>query len=227
MTCVLFDFDGPLADLFADRPAVRVAETLRQRAQKLGVPAGVLRGVRDPLLVLRKAAWHGATNVIRELQELLADEETQAARSARPTPHADGLVRSLVASGRQVAVTTNNSARAATVFLKERGLSRFFDQHIHGRAADPTLLKPDPDCLTRAMTSTGTEPAECLMIGDSVSDLEAAGKAGVSFVGYARSPHKMVALRDAGAVHVVGSLEVLADLVRLQNSHPVQCAGSG
>ncbi|MDX3076504.1 HAD family hydrolase [Streptomyces sp. MI02-7b] len=227
MTCVLFDFDGPLADLFAHRPAVRVAETLGRRAQKLGVPAGVVRGVRDPLLVLRKAAWHGAVNVIRELQELLAEEETKAARSARLTPHADGLVRSLAASGREVAVTTNNSARAATVFLKERGLSRFFGPHIHGRAPDPTLLKPDPDCLTRAMTSTGTEPAECLMIGDSVSDLEAADKAGVSFVGYARAPHKTVALRNAGAIHVVGSLEVLVDMVRHQDSHSVQCAGSG
>ncbi|MFF3565186.1 HAD family hydrolase [Streptomyces sp. NPDC002574] len=223
-TCVLFDFDGPLADLFAHHPAFRVAGTLRRRAQRLGVPPEAVHRVRDPLLVLRRAAWHGSAAVIRELQVLLADEETKAATSARPTPHAAVLVRSLVASGRQVAVTTNNSARAAAAFLEEEGLARLFGPHIHGRDADPALLKPDPDCLNRAMESTGKTPAECLMIGDSVSDLEAADKAGVPFVGYARAPHKMRALRDAGAVHVVESLDVLVDLVRHHRADFGGCA---
>lgn len=210
-SCVLFDFDGPLADLFAHHPAARIAEALRVRAVDLGVPFGELSGVSDPLRVLQIAAEHDASGrVTSELEERLAREEVLAAATAQPTPHAVRLVRSLVENGRKVAITTNNSAAAATAYLHRSGLSRYFGAHVYGRAADPGLLKPDPHCLTRAMVCTGEPPESCLMIGDSPSDLLAAESAGVAFLGFARDERKALSLRQAGAGHVVASLEHLA-----------------
>lgn len=209
-SCVLFDFDGPLADLFAGHPASRIADRLRRRAGRLGVPPAELPETGDPLRILRIAARHDSTGrIAAELEVQLTREEVHAARTAPPVPHADRLVERLAAGGRQVAVTTNNSARAALAYLQRRGLARYFGSHVHGRAADPALLKPHPDCLERALGSTGTAPAECLMVGDSPGDFFAAVSVGVSFVGYARNDRKAQALRQAGSEHVVRSLEDL------------------
>jgi beta-phosphoglucomutase-like phosphatase (HAD superfamily) len=208
--CVLFDFDGPVAHLFGRHPAFRIADALRRRAEELGLPASELRGVSDPLRVLRIAAGLDRSGrIASQLEERLSREEVRAAATAPPTPYADRLVRSLVGSGRQIAITTNNSARAAAAYLERRNLGRHFGPHVHGRATDPALLKPHPDCLRRAMVSTGTAAADCLMIGDSPADFVAADSAGVPFLGYARNDRKAEALRRAGAEHVVRSLEDL------------------
>ncbi len=45
------------------------------------------------------------------------------------------------------------------------------------------------------------------MIGDAPADCEAAGRAGIPFLGYARNEEKETLLRAAGAEAVVGSLE--------------------
>ncbi|MDX3214271.1 HAD-IA family hydrolase [Streptomyces sp. ME01-24h] len=210
-SCVLFDFDGPLADLFAGHPASRIAHRLRRRAERLGVPPEELPVTDDPLRVLRLAARGDRTGrIAAELDEQLTREEVYAARTAPPVPHADRLVERLVASGRQVAVTTNNSARAALAYLQRRALAPYFGSHIHGRAPDPELLKPHTDCLERAVAATGTSPAHCLMIGDAPSDLAAAASLGLPFVGYARNERKAQALREAGAAHIVRSLADLS-----------------
>lgn len=215
-SCVLFDFDGPLADLFAGHPASRIADRLRRRAGRLGVPPAELPETGDPLRILRIAARHDSTGrIAAELEEQLTREEVHAARTAPPVPYADRLVERLVADGRQVAVTTNNSARAALVYLQRRGLAGYFGSHVHGRAADPALLKPHPDCLERAVASAGTSPADCLMIGDAPSDFAAAARLGVPFVGYARNERKAEELRQAGAEHVVRSLEDLTPTTAL------------
>ncbi|WUD74032.1 HAD family phosphatase [Streptomyces sp. NBC_00510] len=208
---MLFDFDGPLADLFARRPAARIAEALRARTVDLDLQPEELNGVSDPLRVLQITAKRDASGrLTSELEGLLAQEEVLAAATALPTPHARRLVHSLAESGRKVAITTNNSAAAATAYLHRRGLSRYFGAHVYGRAADLGLLKPDPHCLTRAMACTGEPPESCLMIGDSPSDLLAAESAGVAFLGFARDERKALSLRQAGARHVVASLEHLS-----------------
>ncbi|WP_431962116.1 HAD family hydrolase [Actinacidiphila sp. bgisy160] len=207
VSCVLFDFDGPLADLFARYPAAGVAETLRVRAMKLGVRSEELSGVSDPLRVLRIVATCDASrHVTSELEKCLAQEEVCAAETALPTPHAARLVSTLAKSGRKVAITTNNSAEAASAYLDRIGLLRYFGRHVYGRADDPGLLKPDPHCLMRAMACTGAVPENCLMIGDSPSDLRAAELAGVRFLGFARDEPKSHRLYEAGAKHVVTSL---------------------
>jgi phosphoglycolate phosphatase-like HAD superfamily hydrolase len=45
------------------------------------------------------------------------------------------------------------------------------------------------------------------MIGDSADDFIAAHKVDVTFLGYGRDAEKMANLYDAGASHVVSSLE--------------------
>jgi phosphoglycolate phosphatase-like HAD superfamily hydrolase len=212
-TCVLFDFDGPLARLFAGRPASLAADLLKERLVGWGLLPTGLETCDDPIKVLRDtmAALRGSPHHKRvaELEALLTEQELAAVATAVPTPYADVLVQLLVARDRRVAVTTNNSAAAAARYLIGRGLGGCFGAHVHGRTADPSLMKPDPDCLERALGSTGADRARCLMIGDSPDDYLAATRARVAFVGYARDDVKAKLLRTAGARTVVHSLEEL------------------
>ncbi|MEV3932232.1 MULTISPECIES: HAD family hydrolase [unclassified Streptomyces] len=214
-TCVLFDFDGPLCRLFPGRRGVEVAQRLSRRLAGFGhdpasVAASVERG--DPLGVLVEASklFPDDQALLTALDDLLtAEEEALAAGDAVPTTGAAELVRTLGAAGTRLAVTTNNSRRAVEAYLAREGLVASFDGHIHGRTADPARLKPDPDCLHRALGSTGASAAGALMIGDSAADRLAAGKAGVAFLGYAENARKHEELHNAGTDVSVSTFAVL------------------
>ncbi|MFI7246295.1 HAD family hydrolase [Streptomyces qinglanensis] len=215
--CVIFDFDGPLCHLFARRTAASVADTLRA-AYVDGPGGGPAPGwpeTSDPLRLLTAAFDDGALlppERAQRMEQSLSSEEVAAAAVAFPTGYADTLVRTLHATGRTVAVATDNSADAVRRYLAGRNLLEPFGERLCGRLCNGTglRLKPDPDCVLRALESTGADAAATTMIGDSPQDVAAARAAGVGFVGYARNERKARELRTAGAAWVVGSLrEVL------------------
>ncbi|CAG7616409.1 HAD family hydrolase [Actinacidiphila bryophytorum] len=207
--CVLFDFDGPITAVFGGHEAQVVAAALDSRIASWP-RAPELTDRTDPMQILLDVAvaFDGSEHDHRvaELDKLLADQEAIAVASARPTPYADSLVRRLVARGTSVAVTTNNSAAAVLSYLELRGLAVCFGPHVHGRAADPLLMKPHPSCVREAIRSTGVSAGQCLMIGDSPRDYQASSAAGVAFLGYAKNDRKQRQLAEAGVEYMVDSL---------------------
>ncbi|MFD3519227.1 HAD family hydrolase [Streptomyces sp. NPDC058653] len=212
--CVLLDFDGPVARLFFGRSAGDIATRLVERILR-DIPAEELASdllsTRDPLRVLKIfAKGRPGHPLTRELHAILSGEEVRAALTAKPTLGASPLIRALVALDRRLAVTTNNSAEAASLYLARRNLLPYFGAaHVHGRTEDVGLLKPHPDSLSRALDGLGLPPSDALMIGDGASDVAAAEAAGVAFLGYARNERKYNELRGAGAPEamIVRSLE--------------------
>ncbi|MFI0983391.1 HAD family hydrolase [Streptomyces sp. NPDC021093] len=214
-TCVLFDFDGPICGLFAGHRAHYIADRLIGWLDGRGfqVPLGE-EDRQDPHAVLRAiGAAHPESPLVRDLEQALTEEELRATRSAAPTPYVDELIREWSARGVPLAIATNNSPRAAARYVSARGLDGCFERHIYGRTPDLDRLKPDPDCLNRALRALDADPAKSLMIGDTPSDLYAARRAGVPFLGYAKDDHRAARLRDAGARAVVDSLEEVLLLV--------------
>ncbi|MFH9014658.1 HAD family hydrolase [Streptomyces sp. NPDC017943] len=215
---VLWDFDGPICRLFAGHSAERVAGDLVSWLEGRGLH-GLLtdaeRASLDPQVVLRAVdRRHPGSDLVAELEERLTQEELRATASAMPTAYADPLIRTWTAIGSRPAVTTNNSPRAARTYLESRGLADCFAPHLYGRTEELRHLKPDPHCLNRALNAMGAAPADALMIGDTPSDHLAARRAGVPFLGYARTEEKAKKLRAAGAGTVVGTLETLLRLLR-------------
>ncbi|MGP3987714.1 HAD family hydrolase [Streptomyces sp. 3N207] len=218
---MIFDFDGPLCHLFARRTAASVARRLRETyAGPPGGSAGMWPETTDPLRLLTAAFDDSSLprENARQMERSLTLEEVAAAEVAFPTGYADALVRTLCATGRTVAVATDNSADAVERYLAGRSLLDAFSSgrrpgdapsRVCGRVCDgtaPLRLKPDPDCVLRALESTGADAAESLMLGDSARDAAAARAAGVGFVGYARNERKERELREAGAEWVVPTL---------------------
>ncbi|MEV5339074.1 HAD family hydrolase [Streptomyces sp. NPDC052676] len=215
---VLWDFDGPICRLFSGHPAPGVAGGLVDWLETRGL-RGLLteaeRHTADPQVVLRAVDRAGlGRGVAAELEERLTQEELRATATAMPTAWADPLIRTWTALGVRLAVASNNSPRVIGAYLAGRGLADCFGPHIYGRDAALHRLKPDPYHLHRALNALTAAPAAALLIGDSPVDHEAARRAGVTFLGYARNARKARLLADAGARDVIGSLEPLLRVVR-------------
>jgi HAD superfamily hydrolase (TIGR01509 family) len=214
--CVLFDFDGPVCQLFAAHTAPAVAAELRNWIERRlgdGVPVAA-DSADDPHAILSAVGTrHPGSGMVEEVERLLTSEEVRATLTARPTKDANRLIRRLSTAGFRLAITTNNSASAVRHYLDRQGLTNFFGEHVHGRVPDPQLLKPDPDCLMRALESTGSTAEESLMIGDSPADCLAARELGVPFLGYARNEAKLQRLVGVGATVSIASLEPLLEAV--------------
>ncbi|MFJ2774079.1 HAD family hydrolase [Streptomyces sp. NPDC087300] len=214
---MLFDFDGPICHLFAGRAAKQVAQDQVRWLEEQGLRDLLADGVReepDPYLVLRAVdRRRPGSDLVAELEENLTQQELGAVASAMPTAYVDPLIRTWSAVGARLAVTTNNSPRAVNRYLASRGLVECFAPHVYGRTQDLHLLKPHPHCLERAVKAMGADRAATLMIGDTPSDYQAAQRAEVRFLGYARNVRKARLLREAGATHVVESLKPLLRVV--------------
>jgi HAD superfamily hydrolase (TIGR01509 family) len=215
---VLWDFDGPICRLFAGHSARGVASDLVDWLAGRGLRGLLAEAERespDPHAVLRAVdRRHPGSDLVAELEERLTQHELRATRSAMPTAYADPLIRTWTAVGARLAVATNNSPRVVTAYLDGRGLLGCFAPHVYGRTRQLSRLKPDPHTLHRALGAMGADPSAALFIGDSPSDHEAAQRAGVPFLGYARTERKEKLLRDAGADMVVASFEPLLSVLR-------------
>ncbi|MFF4701414.1 HAD family hydrolase [Streptomyces chattanoogensis] len=209
---VLFDFDGPICDVFAGRPALGVAQELSEIvAQYDATLGGKAHSLDDPMEILRLAP-QGGEPVIRAIEEALTKAEVSAVKVAGPpVPGAVAALEAAHASGRKVAVVSNNSTACVRAFLMLHGL-RHLVHEVVGRAAYwPDRMKPDPHSLLLAAERLGTRPNHCTLIGDSVTDVEAAAAAGSSSIGFANKPGKDLALSEAGADVVVTTMAAVAD----------------
>ena len=75
---------------------------------------------------------------------------------------------------------------------------------------DPALLKPSPHLIIQAVEALDAEPGECTLVGDSVTDVQAARLASVQSIGYANEPGIPERLAAAGAASQAGAAAVSA-----------------
>ncbi|MEU6409653.1 HAD hydrolase-like protein [Microbispora sp. NPDC046933] len=98
---------------------------------------------------------------------------------------------------------SNNSVAAVSAFLSAHGLLPVVS-YISARAdADPTLMKPHPHLVRRALVELAAVAERTVLVGDSLSDIEAAKAAAVLSVGYANKPGKAERFPAVGADVVV------------------------
>ncbi|MFD5426289.1 HAD family hydrolase [Streptomyces sp. NPDC127084] len=128
-------------------------------------------------------------------------------------PPIDGATEALKAahaSGRRVAVVSNNSAECVRAYLSTHGLSTLVEQIAGRPTMRPDLMKPSPQPLLEAASLLGTAPERTVLIRDSVTDVEATRAAATRCIGFANKPTKQIALADAGADQVVLSMTSIA-----------------
>ncbi|MFV0129054.1 HAD family hydrolase [Streptomyces sp. HMX112] len=208
---VLFDFDGPICHVFEGLPAPGVAQELSALLADLA-PAlsDDARSTDDPMVV-HQLSCQGGDSVLAAVEAALTEAEVVAVGVAGPpTPGAVDALTAARVSGRRVAVVSNNSAECVHAYLSAQGLSDVVEAVIGRPTLRPDLMKPSPHPLLAAAAHLGVAPERATLIGDSLSDVQAARAAAASSIGFANKPGKAEALGAAGADAVTDDMNDIA-----------------
>ena len=87
-----------------------------------------------------------------------------------------GVREGLAALGGRKSTATTKGSNSTRGVLDHFSLLSYFD-HVQGTDGFPS--KPAPDVILTALAALGARPEDCLMVGDSPADMEAARRAGV------------------------------------------------
>ncbi len=172
---VIFDLDGVLVDSFG---VVRQAFTIAY--------AEVVGPGEPPFEEYNRHLGRYFPDIMRIMNLPLAMEEPfvrESYRLAHEVVLFDGveeMLRRLRVRGHGLAVATGKAGPRARHLLGELGVLSLFD-HVIGSDEIPRP-KPAPDIVLRALDLLGTGPAEAMMLGDAVADIESARAAGVMAV---------------------------------------------
>jgi len=182
---VIFDMDGTLTDSPLDFDAIRA---------ECGVPQGqpileFLRGADEPVRLQAEA--------VLERHERRAAEECTLRDGARE------VTEELLRRGLKTALLTRNSAESVQTVLRRFGLR--FSLCLSREDAEP---KPSPQPVLKIARAFGLLPAELLVVGDYVFDVEA-GKAAGAQAAFVRTRNGVPPPTEADMV--IGDLRELLD----------------
>ena len=179
LACVIFDMDGTLTKtndlIFASFN--HVAEKYlhkrlspREIIALFGPPE---EGGLQKLL--------GRENVDDAMDDLCAFYASSHAGMAFTHPGIEEVLGFLKGRGVKLSLFTGKGRRTTGITLEQLGLARFFDLVVSG--TDVARHKPDPEGIQKVLHTFSLNPAEVLMVGDSLSDVKASRAAGVRMAG--------------------------------------------
>ncbi len=208
----LFDLDGTLVDTALD-----LAAAANRMLADLGRPALEADGIRDYIgkgvvnLVNRCfEATGGGTEEERGRAMQVFERHYIAGIADRSAPYpgvVDGL-EALERAGIAMGCVTNKAGRFTEPLLEATGLRRYFGVVVSGDTVE--RKKPHPDPMLFAAGKLGVIPAETLVVGDSLNDVQSARAAGCPVVVVPYGYREGLTLDDLGADAVVASVEEAA-----------------
>jgi phosphoglycolate phosphatase len=195
LECVVFDFDGTLAeltidfDLMRERVAALAAEYLSEPPPHNGL--AVLEWIEE-LCGLHAAALNGFAE---RAAALVRGMEVEAARDGLVFEFTDGIFADLNSRGVKTAVITRNCTDAVrAVHPKIFSLTRAVITRD-----DAPKVKPDPAHLLDALAILGVHPGSALMVGDHPMDILTGKRAGTMTAGVLTGSGGRRDLESAGA----------------------------
>lgn len=212
---LIFDCDGVLID----------SEALSARAwcEVLGdcgvaydeaEMAARYTGYTDAMLAQAVARERGVTLPDDILARVLDHSLGLFARELRPIAGITELLGDLAGAR---CVASNSSRARLGETLRLAGLSDRFAVEAVFSAEDVSRPKPAPDLHAHAARRMGFAPADCLVIEDSVTGVQAARAAGIPVIGFLGASHSLpdqgARLRAAGAGWIAEDAEDLARLL--------------
>ena len=119
----------------------------------------------------------GADRVGMAMDELCEFYRTNHAEMAFLHPGIQEVLQLLKERGTRLAVFTGKGRRTARITLDEFKLSHFFDYVVSGN--DVVNHKPHPEGIQKVIRHFSLSPSDVLMVGDSLSDVNASRGASV------------------------------------------------
>ena len=142
-----------------------------------------------------------------------AYEGLVAAGTVEPMPGALAVIRTLRAAGLKVCLTTGFAPSTRDALVQALGWEREVDLALS--PADVGRGRPAPDMVLGAMARLGVDdPNAVVVVGDTVSDLEAGTAAGVgAVVGVLSGAHDEATLVEAPHTAILSDITGLVELL--------------
>ena len=214
---VLIDVDGTLVDSVPD-----LAYCVDAMMTELGMPE---RGERR----VRHWVGNGVERLVKRALINQIDGEPDKAMFARALPVFEALYREntskrsclypgvkealdfLQTTGVRMGCVTNKASQFTLPLLQDLGVRDYFEIIICGDMVE--RKKPDPMPLLQAAEQLETEPQASMMLGDSMSDVNAARAAGFQIVCMSYGYNHGEDIRDYDPDAVVDSMAEIKDIV--------------
>lgn len=179
---ILFDLDGTLVDSLED--LTDAVNHVRQEfalspLSSADVRQLVGKGARN--LVSRALPDCGGPEIERALQLFLDYNAGHIVDKSRLYPGVPEMLEILRTKGVRLAVISNKNESLSRLILHWLGIGHYFE-FITGGDTFPEN-KPSPLPLLETLKVMQTKADECLMVGDSVNDIQAGNRAGIATVG--------------------------------------------
>jgi HAD superfamily hydrolase (TIGR01509 family) len=193
---VLFDVDGTLVDT-TYLHAVAWWEALRQSDRDV------------PMAEIHRAIGMGSDKLLEHLLGPDRDQDQKISQAhdilygtwwerLRPLPGAADLLRACAERG--LTVVLASSAKQPELKKLRRVLDADDVIAAATSSSDASESKPAPDILQAALDQSDVDADNCVFVGDSVWDVEAAAKLGIPCIGLACGGTSAAELTEAGAV---------------------------
>ena len=201
---LVFDWDGTVMDSEA-----QIVACLQASIQDLGLPERSNDEAKNIIgLGLREAVETLYPGTSEQTHIDLVDRYryhwlAEGAIQSPLFPGAAELLESLNDAGYLLAVATGKGRRGLDKVLDETGLGPLF---VTTRCADEAFSKPHPQMLEYIIDFTGSDPAETLMIGDTIYDMEMANNASTHALAVTYGVHEQERLQQHNPIGVIHAL---------------------
>lgn len=215
MSVLVFDLDGTLVSSMED--LVVTLNVVMTAAGHSAIPqddVAHMVGMGAKVLIQRGLEFNGVDWTDADIEPLFEHFlEHYAANIAVHTRPFDGVVTALEAfrkDGWKLAVCTNKAERLTLPLLTELDLSQYFDAVVGGDTFP--VSKPGAEPVHGAISRAGGTVTGSVMIGDSVTDINAARNAGIPVIavdfGYTPVP-----VEQLGPDRIISHFDELAGAV--------------
>lgn len=178
---VLFDLDGTLVDSLDD--LTDAVNHVRGAFSHPPLPADSVRlkvgkGARN--LVSQILPGAPDTDIDRALDMFLEYNRLHIADRSRLYPGVPETLHEFAARGIRMAVISNKNEDLSALIVRTLGIHDLFEVICGGDTYPEN--KPSPLPLLKTMGKMGVAPHECVMVGDSINDMEAGRRAGITIL---------------------------------------------
>ncbi|HTK53848.1 MAG TPA: HAD family hydrolase [Gemmatimonadaceae bacterium] len=215
---VLLDIDGTLLDS-NDAHAQAWSDALREANLDIGSET------------VRPLIGMGSDKLLAKLTGIAADSEegkrlVERSKAifakeylplVKPFPQARELLERMRDDGATLVVATSASDDELRGLLSALGAEWLVDETTS--SSDANRSKPDPDIVRVAVDKAGVGPAQCVMVGDTPYDVEAATRSRVRIIGVRCGGHGDEELR--------GAVEIYDDPAALLSRYDESVIGRG
>ncbi len=214
---IIFDFDGPIVDLFESHRSEHNVKHLNVHSKPIGEcinytkqGANLFKEWSDT----RRLSGNDSNkkkNIDRYYHFLLEKIEMEAGNASQIDENALNIIQHSYKKFGKISILSNNSEKIIKSLLKKNNIIELFS-YISGRTDENpyTLLKPNPLRLIKLIELSKCSTSSTLYIGDTRADFECSKRANVDFIGI-KTRHSP----DIGASKSLDNVFIIEDRCQL------------